>query len=66
MSKQKSPGRKPLEVTIMFEPNRLAATHLVDAYSQIVPLRLRATHSPRSPQCATPSANSPSQQGGQS
>jgi len=28
----------------MFEPSRLAATHLVDAYSQVVPLRLRATH----------------------
>lgn len=30
----------------MFEPTRLAATHLADAYAQIVPLRLRAVHGP--------------------
>ena len=29
----------------MFEPTRLAATHLADAYAQVVPLRSR---SPRS------------------
>ena len=43
MSKQQSKTEKPLEVTIMFEPSRLAATHLADAYRQVVPLRLRAT-----------------------
>jgi hypothetical protein len=30
----------------MFEPTRLAATHLADAYAQVVPLRSR---SPRQP-----------------
>jgi hypothetical protein len=40
-----------LEVAIMFEPTRLAATHLADAYAQVVPLRLRAVHIP----VATPS-----------
>ena len=28
----------------MFEPTRLAATHLADAYAQVVLLRLRAVH----------------------
>jgi hypothetical protein len=46
MSKPKSPARPPLEVTIMFEPTRLAATHWVDAYAQVVPLRLRAAPVP--------------------
>ena len=27
-----------LEVTIMFEPNRLAADHLADAYARVVPV----------------------------
>jgi hypothetical protein len=30
----------------MFEPTRLAATHWVDAYAQVVPLRLRAAPVP--------------------
>jgi len=34
-------ARKPLEVTIMFEPSRLAAEHWADAYRQLVPLRAR-------------------------
>ena len=46
MSKLKSPIRPPLEVTIMFEPTRLAATHLADAYARVVPLRLRAAPVP--------------------
>ena len=46
MSKPKSTARPPLEVAIMFEPTRLAATHLADAYAQVVPLRLRAVHIP--------------------
>ena len=29
----------------MFEPTRLAAEHLADAYTQIVPLRLRTSNS---------------------
>ena len=52
MSKPKRPARPPLEVAIMFEPTRLAATHLADAYAQVVPLRLRAVPSP----VATPPA----------
>ncbi len=43
MSQTKRNARKTLEVKIMFEPSRLAAEHLVDAYSQLVPLRLRKT-----------------------
>ena len=42
MSKPKSQAQQPLEVTIMFEPNRLAADHLADAYLQVLPLRRRA------------------------
>ena len=30
----------------MFEPTRLAATHLADAYTQVVPLRPRPAHLP--------------------
>jgi hypothetical protein len=37
-----SKARRMLEVTIMFEPTRLAAEHLADAYAQVVPLRQRA------------------------
>lgn len=37
-------ARKPLEVTVMFEPSRLAAEHLADAYRQLVPLRTRTVH----------------------
>ena len=48
----------------MFEPNRLARMHLIDAYSQIVPLRRRATQGARSSQ-HTPSSIKPSaKQGG--
>lgn len=32
-----------------FEPTRLAATHLADAYAQVVPLRLRAVSGPAAP-----------------
>ena len=46
MNKSNSNARQSLEVTIMFEPTRLAATHLADAYAQVVPLRLRAVPSP--------------------
>jgi hypothetical protein len=42
MSKHTSKARARLEVTIMFEPTRLAARHLADAYAQVVPLRSRA------------------------
>lgn len=31
---------------MMFEPTRLAATHLADAYAQVVPLRLRTAPVP--------------------
>lgn len=41
MSKPKRNARPALEVTSMFEPSRLAAEHLADAYAQLVPLRLR-------------------------
>ena len=44
MSKPKSTARPSLEVTIMFEPSRLAAEHLADAYRQLVPLRTRTVH----------------------
>jgi len=30
----------------MFEPTRLAATHSVDAYAQVVPLRSRSLRQP--------------------
>ncbi len=51
----------------MFEPNRLAAMHLVDAYNQVVPLRLRATPTPGRTSQPTLEPQSPaSRQGGQS
>jgi hypothetical protein len=50
----------------MFEPNRLAQMHLIDAYSQIVPLRRRATPRARSSQHALPSVNPAAKQGGAS
>ena len=43
MSKSKRNARQPLEVTIMFEPSRLAPAHLADADAQWVPLRRRQT-----------------------
>jgi hypothetical protein len=43
MNQAKRNARKTLEVKIMFEPRRLAAEHMVDAYSQRGPLRLRKT-----------------------
>jgi len=67
MSQQKSQARNPLEVTIMFEPSRLAAMHLVDAYSQVVPLRRRATSTPgRLSPRAMETQSTASRQGGQS
>jgi hypothetical protein len=38
MSKVKSKARRLLEVTIVFEPSRLATTYLAKAYAQVVPL----------------------------
>ena len=43
MSKQASKARRALEVTIVFEPSRLAADYLAEAYAQIIPLRIRST-----------------------
>jgi hypothetical protein len=42
MSKHTSKARAMLEVTIMFEPTRLATMHVADAYAQVVPLRSRS------------------------
>ena len=42
MNKPKSKARHALEVMIMFEPTRLAAAHLADAYAQVVPTPRRA------------------------
>ena len=42
MNKPKSNARQSLEVMIMFEPTRLAAAHLADAYAQVVPTPRRA------------------------
>jgi hypothetical protein len=47
MGKAKRNARTTLEVTIMFEPSRLAAEHLADAYSQLVPLRSRKPMRPK-------------------
>jgi hypothetical protein len=48
MGKVKRNARKTLEVKIMFEPSRLAADHLADAYNQLVPLRSGKSHSVKS------------------
>ena len=37
MSSGKRKPRKALEVTVMFEPNRVATECLVEAYAQVVP-----------------------------
>lgn len=50
----------------MFEPNRLALIHLIDAYSQIVPLRRRATRSAHLSAHAPPSVDQTAKQGGAS
>ena len=42
MRKPKSKLDKPLEVRIVFEANRLAAEHLIEAYRQLVPSRFRS------------------------
>lgn len=34
--------RKTLEIKIMFEPTRLAAEPIIDAYLKVVPLRRRS------------------------
>ena len=39
MSKGERKARRTLEVTIMFEPSRLSAEYLADAYAQVVPLQ---------------------------
>jgi hypothetical protein len=39
MSNQERHARRMLEVTVMFEPTRLAADHLADASAQVVPPR---------------------------
>jgi hypothetical protein len=37
MGRKKRQEQDPLEVMIMFEPSRLAADHLAEAYRQVVP-----------------------------
>jgi hypothetical protein len=56
MSKPKRPARRTLEVTIMFEPSRLASEHLADAYAQLVPLRHHGTSPQVSPDRSDPDA----------
>ena len=51
-----SKARRMVEVPIMFEPTRLAAEHLADAYAQVVPLR----HGARKPLESSPEAVSES------
>jgi hypothetical protein len=41
MSQQTRTVRSTLEVSIRFEPTRLAAEHVVDAYTQVAPVRIR-------------------------
>ena len=42
MRKQKSKPEKSLEVRVVFEANRLAAEHVIEAYRQLVPSRFRS------------------------
>jgi hypothetical protein len=42
VSTRKGKSQKPLEVSVSFEPNRLAEAHLIDAYAQVVPVSRRA------------------------
>jgi hypothetical protein len=37
VSSGKGKPSKALEVTVMFEPNRMATEYLVEAYAQVVP-----------------------------
>jgi hypothetical protein len=39
MGRQKHREQDSLEVTIMYEPTRLAMDHLMEAYRQVVPLQ---------------------------
>jgi hypothetical protein len=38
-----------LEVAIVFEPSRLAADHLTDAYARVVPVLSRRSRKPAQP-----------------
>ena len=49
MSKGERKARRTLEVGIMFEPSRLSAEYLADAYAQVVPLRKRLQFRENSP-----------------
>jgi hypothetical protein len=44
MSDKERHARRVLEVRAMFEPTRLAADHLADAYAQVVPPRQVPCH----------------------
>ena len=46
VSERMSVLNKPLEVTVMFEPSRLATQFLVEAYAKIVPTPKRMTSPP--------------------
>ncbi len=47
MSKTRA-SKKIMEVTIMFEPTRLANKHLADAYTRVVPGKLFTSEYPES------------------
>jgi hypothetical protein len=41
MAQRVRPVKTTLEVRVMYEPNRLAAAYLADAYARVVPIRWR-------------------------
>lgn len=65
MSKRKRKARRPLEVTVVFEPSRLAAEYLSDAYAQVVPLRSLATSASQRAAHPSPPSSIESQRGEQ-
>jgi len=39
MARRRKSSIEPLEVTVTYEPSRLAADHLIDAYGRVIPQR---------------------------
>jgi hypothetical protein len=54
MAQRVRPAQTTLEVRVMFEPNRLAAACLADAYARVVPVRRRTLDVRRHPSVRPP------------
>jgi hypothetical protein len=55
-------SKKTLEVTIMFEPTRLANKHVAEAYTQVAPVKRLASQYPAPVARAAPAEATPPQE----